>query len=139
MSFATLWTVAHQAPLSMGFLRQEYWSRLPFPSPGDFPEPEIKPVYPLLACGFFATEPPGEPICCQLYCLISKKDALILKFHLVFIYDILQVLCWNSTATMKLLWHLIFIKSMTLCSHWAGSTLLWLFLPPMCNLSSQLP
>ena len=41
---ATLWTVAHQAPLSMGFSRQEYWSGLPFPAPGDLPNPEIKPV-----------------------------------------------------------------------------------------------
>ena len=39
---ATPWTVAHQAPLSMGFPRQEYWSGLPFPSPGDLPDPEIK-------------------------------------------------------------------------------------------------
>ena len=39
--FATLWTVAHQAPLSMGFFRQGYWSGLPFPSPGDLPDPGI--------------------------------------------------------------------------------------------------
>ena len=40
--FATLWTVAYQAPPSMGFSRQEYWSGLPFPSPGDFPDPRIE-------------------------------------------------------------------------------------------------
>ena len=40
--FETLWTVAHQAPLSMGFLRQEYWSELPFPSPEDLPNPGIE-------------------------------------------------------------------------------------------------
>ena len=45
-SFVTLWTVAHQAPLSMGFPRQEYWNGLPFPSPADLPNPEIKPVPP---------------------------------------------------------------------------------------------
>ena len=53
---ATPWTVAHQAPLSMGFSRQEYWSGLPFPPPGDFPDPGIKstsPVSPALAGGFF--------------------------------------------------------------------------------------
>ena len=44
--FMTPWTVAHQTPLSMGFPRQEYWSGLPFPSPGDLPEPGIKPVFP---------------------------------------------------------------------------------------------
>ena len=43
----TLWAVAHQVPFSMGFLRQEYWSRLPFPSPGDLPKPGIKPVSPV--------------------------------------------------------------------------------------------
>ena len=42
--FATAWTVARQAPLSMGFSRQEYWSELPFPSPGDHPDPRIKPT-----------------------------------------------------------------------------------------------
>jgi len=46
-------TVACQAPLSMGFPRQEYWSGLPFPSPGDFPDPEIEPTSPTLAGGFF--------------------------------------------------------------------------------------
>ena len=45
-SLAILWTVALQAPLSMGFPRQEYWSGLPFPSPGDLPDPGIKPVFP---------------------------------------------------------------------------------------------
>ena len=56
--FATPWTVAHQAPLSMGFTRQEYWSRLPFPPPGDLPDPGIEPRSPALAGGFFTTEPP---------------------------------------------------------------------------------
>ena len=54
--FATPWTVACQAPLSMGFSRQEYWSGLPFPPPGDLPNPGVKPtslVTPALAGGFF--------------------------------------------------------------------------------------
>ena len=62
--FATLWTVVHQAPLSMGFLRQEYWSGLPFLSPGDLPDPGIKPTSlasPALAGRFFTTELPGKP------------------------------------------------------------------------------
>ena len=46
--FATLWTVAYQASPSMGFSRQEYWSRLPFPSPGDLPDPGIEPGFPAL-------------------------------------------------------------------------------------------
>ena len=46
---------------SMGFPRQEYWSGLSFPTPGDLPDPGIKPVSPALAGGFFTTEPPGKP------------------------------------------------------------------------------
>ena len=61
-SFATLWTVAHQAPLSMGFPRQEYWIGLPFPSPGDLPDPGIEPTSPALAGRFFTTEPPGKAL-----------------------------------------------------------------------------
>ena len=59
-SFATPWTVAHQAPLSMGFPRQEYWSGLPFLSPGDLPNPGIELVSPALTGGFFTVEPPGS-------------------------------------------------------------------------------
>ena len=56
--FATPWTVAHQAPLSMGFSQQEYWSGLLFPSPGDLPNPGTEPMSlasPALAGGFFST------------------------------------------------------------------------------------
>ena len=51
----------HQDPLSMGFPRQEYWCGLPFPPPGDLPDPEIQPSSPALAGGFFTTEPPRKP------------------------------------------------------------------------------
>ena len=51
----------YQAPLSMGFLRQEYWSGLPFPSLGDLPEPGIEPGSPEFASGFFTIEPSGKP------------------------------------------------------------------------------
>ena len=60
----TIWTAAHQAPVSMGFSRQEYWSELPFPPPRDLPDPGIKPAslaFPALAGRFFTTEPPGKP------------------------------------------------------------------------------
>ena len=60
-SFVTRWTVARQAPLSMGFPRQEYWNGLPFPSPGDLPGPGIEPESPAMAHGFFTTEPQGSP------------------------------------------------------------------------------
>ena len=55
--FVTLWTLSHQAPLSMGFFRQEYWSRLLFPTPGDLSYPGIEPASPALAGGFFTAEP----------------------------------------------------------------------------------
>ena len=58
---ATLWTVAHQAPLSMGFSRQEQWIGLPFPSPGDLPNPGIEPRSPILQADGLSSEPPGKP------------------------------------------------------------------------------
>ena len=61
----TPWTVTHQASLSMKFFRQEHWSGLPFPSPGDLPNTGIKPMSsasPELAGGFFTTESPGNPM-----------------------------------------------------------------------------
>ena len=58
--FATPWTVAHQAPPSMQFTRQEYWSGLPFPSPGDLPNPGIEPRPPALQA--LPSEPPGKPL-----------------------------------------------------------------------------
>ena len=60
--FATPWTVAHQAPPSMGFSRQEYWSGLPFPSPGDLPDPGIEQVSPTLQTDSLPTEPTGNPL-----------------------------------------------------------------------------
>ena len=60
----TPWAIAHQAPLSMAFSRQEYWSGLPCPPPGDLPDPGIKPkslTSPTLADGLFTTEPPWKP------------------------------------------------------------------------------
>ena len=61
-SFVTPWTIALQVPLSVGFPRQEYPNGLPFPSPGDFPDPGMEPTSPALAGGFFTTEPPGKPL-----------------------------------------------------------------------------
>ena len=61
-TLATPWTVTCQAPLFMGFSRQEYWSWLPFYSPGDLPDPGIELSSPTLAGGFFTTEPPGKPM-----------------------------------------------------------------------------
>ena len=86
--FATPRTVTHQAPLFMGFCRQEYWSGLPFPTPEDLPDPGIKPESPVFADRFFTTEPPGKPIVhlnylqfmCQLYLNKSGENEII-KHH----------------------------------------------------------
>ena len=75
--FATSWTVAGQAPLSMGFSRQEYWSELAFSPPGDLPDPGIKPTSltsPALTAGFFTTSTPGKPK--QSYVVILKESVL---------------------------------------------------------------
>ena len=60
--FGTTWTVAYQAPLSMGFFSQEYWSGMPFPSPWDLPYPRIKPWSPTLQEDTIPFEPPGKPL-----------------------------------------------------------------------------
>ena len=68
--FSTPWTVAFQALMSMGFSRQEYWSELPFPSPGDLPHPGFEPGSRALQADSLPTEPPGKPRpYCTLFCL----------------------------------------------------------------------
>ena len=59
--FVTPWIVAYQASPSMGFFRQEYWSGLPFPSPGNLPDPRIEPGSPALQADTLLSEPPGKP------------------------------------------------------------------------------
>ena len=63
-SVAIPWTVAGKAPLSMGFSRQEHWSGLPFPSPGDLPDPGIEPRFPTLQAVSLLSESPGKPKLC---------------------------------------------------------------------------
>ena len=65
--FATSRTVAYQAPLSMGLSRQEYWSGLPFPSPGDLPKPGIEPRSPALQTDALPSEPRGKPTKSQFH------------------------------------------------------------------------
>ena len=74
--FATPWTVSRQAPLSMVFSRQEYWSGLPFPSPGDLPNPGIKPMSPALQVRSSLSEPPVRPSLRQLHLPTSGEKNL---------------------------------------------------------------
>ena len=69
--FATPWTVAYQAPPSMGFSRQKYWSGLPFPSPGDLPDPGIEPRSPASQTDALPSEPPGK------YLLACEMSAIV--------------------------------------------------------------
>ena len=87
----TPWAVAHQTPLSMGFSRHEYWSGMPFPPPGDLPDPLIKPTAPVLAGRFCITEPPEKPD----NHLLPKNYSLVLKRHFI------SVLKSVSGSTMK--------------------------------------
>ena len=70
------WSVILQCPLSLGFPRQEYWRGLPFPSPGDLPDPGVKPTSLALAGGLFTTEPPGK-----LLSMMPKHYTLEKKFE----------------------------------------------------------
>ena len=78
--FATLWTVTYQAPLSIGFSRQEYWNGLPCPPPGDLPSPGIEPaslVSPALAGRFFTSELPGKPLSWENWSQISVCSTIV--------------------------------------------------------------
>ena len=83
----TPWTGARQAPLSMEFSRQEYWSGLPFPSQGDLPEPGLKPGSPALLAGSLPSELPGKPpIICwgrhnEIPTTEGLKQATIMKYQ----------------------------------------------------------
>ena len=77
--FMTRWTVACKAPLSMGSPRQEYWIRLPFPTPGDLSHLGIEPAYlasPALAGGFFTTAPPGKPYSGEIHVPLRKSSGI---------------------------------------------------------------
>ena len=92
--FATPWTVAYQAPLSMGFSRQECWSGLPFPSPGDLPDPGIEPGSPALQADALPSEPPGKA---------SEAEVDVFLEFSCFFYDPADVgdLIFDSSAFSK--------------------------------------
>ena len=76
----TPWTVARQAPLSVGFSREEYWSGLPFPSPGDLPDPEIKLKSVALKVDSLPTELPGKPTVSLVTGFIHSINSVVLFY-----------------------------------------------------------
>ena len=81
------WTVTSQAPLCLEFLRQEYWSALPFPPPGDLPNPGIKHESPVLQADSFTTVPPRKP-----HIWVTRSDTFVKKVHyfMVILYAVYQ-------------------------------------------------
>ena len=108
---ATPWTVAHQSPLSIGFPRQEYWSGLSFPSPGDLPNPGIKPVSPGLSGRFVTTEPPEKLpynlqgfFVCFLSCLLYYLHATVMDLPALSGKNKKGWRFWISNAIWRSLW-----------------------------------
>ena len=99
-SFVTPWTVACHDPLSMGFSREEYWSGLPCPPPGDLPDLGIKPRSPVLAGRFFTAEPPGKSQSLLHYCFIFINALSLLSLFIN--YLILFVLFLISVNSMRI-------------------------------------
>ena len=77
--FAAPWTITYQVPLSIGFSRQEYWSGLPFPSPGDLPDLGIEPGSPALQADALTSKPPGKSKI-DLYIFLSAVRMIVVDF-----------------------------------------------------------
>ena len=113
--FAIPWTVVHQAPLSVGFFRQEHWSGLPFPSPGDLPDPgsnlgllhcrqilyhlSHQGILPLCMCTYKSFFVNGIYIDCHFFLLMSNSEntcymVVLLYYYFGFLNDLLEVLFW---------------------------------------------
>ena len=133
LSFATPWTVAYQAPLSMGFPREEYWSGLPFSSLGDLLIPGIKPISPALAGRFFITELPGKPhqwvYVVQLMCHVWLFATPLTAAHLTIFWSQKMSLTILSFTISWSLPKFISIESVMPSNH------LILCLPLLCLLS----
>ena len=94
--FASPWTVAHQAPPSMRFSRQEYWSELPFPFPGDLPDPGIKPRSPALQAGALTSEPPGKQTLLQMESFQDYMPFLTFSVptHIMLVVPLIIMAAW---------------------------------------------
>ena len=105
--------VARQAPPSMGFSRQECWSGLPFPSPGDLSNPGIEPMSPAMAGGFFTAEPPGTPTV-EYYSTLKRREVCAIG------WENLKIITCRKTRQMQ--------KWPTACFHlhemsWVGNSI----------------
>ena len=121
--FATPWTVLHQAPLSMGFSRQEYWSGLPFPTPEDLPDPEIKAASlepSALVRGFFTTEPPGKLIWNAVFMktlFIPSLYGMVDIYIYIYIYMYQFILlCCEASFTISFSFKILMLSVCT-CVH----------------------
>ena len=95
--FVTPWNVAYQAPLSMGFSRQEYWSGLPFPSPGDLPNPGIELWSPTLQADTLPSEPSGKPILKLRVFFYVQQNRIAVIFDISYLPNMPDsLICWCS-------------------------------------------
>ena len=130
--FVTPWTVAHQAPLSMRFSRQEYWTGLPFSSPGDLPDPGIEPKCPTLQAEALTSEPPGKPKPPSCPLTAHKNlfpfniESLGLNFPtlfqiILFHWDELQTLCaYSLLSFLSRAYKAICLSSRDIPPPWVG-------------------
>ena len=105
ISFAIPWTVAHQAPLSMGFPRQKYWGGLPFPIPGDLSVPRIEAVFPAVLVDSLPIEPPGK-----LHVAFQKSYGftfLLAIFETASLYIYLEKIFRGRTRMYQYTWCLL--------------------------------
>ena len=118
--------VARQPPLSMGFSRQEYWSGLPFPSPGDLPDPGLEllsPTSPAAAGGFFTSAAPGKPSFIYDFFNFSQR---FLVFFLILIYLAVLGLSCGTWYVWSSLWHvgcLVVACTLSVATIWGSSSL----------------
>ena len=133
-SFGTPWTVAYQAPMSVRFPKQEYWSGLPFPSLGDLPDTGIKPTSPTLEGRFFTGEPPGKPIWLLRYLgrirqnKMRNKDSGRISWGWTKAWTTNKLVAHVNPTKGHFLWRSLSIR-------WTQWSILWCqsaFLPVLC-------
>ena len=120
-ALVTPWTVACQAPLSIGFSRQEYWSELSFPPPGDFPNPGIEPRSPTLQVDSLPSEPAGKPSGWIIFHCIDTSHVVCFSVELIDVwivslfFDCYGYCCNEHSFTGCFFLHLLFLAALGLC------------------------